>query len=135
MNAPLVREYTNADLMHFERIHEASELDYKFPDLSSPLFICKTVIERAGKPTTLIAGRLEVETYLMSSGGPADKWEDIRLAQPAYMQTLWEKGIDSSYCVVPPEVDKHFAKRMRSLGWQPARNWFPWTRETDTITP
>jgi hypothetical protein len=126
----IVREYTEADLETFKRIHAQSGLDYQMPDLSSPLFIVKTVIERAGKPTTLLAARIEAETYLLSDGAPADKWEDIQMAQPIFLNALWEKGIDNTYCCVPPAVDFHFGKRMKSLGWEQIRDWRPYYRET-----
>ncbi len=130
-----VRPYTDADLDTFKRIHAESGLDYKFPNLSSPLFIVKTVVERAGKPVLLAAGKLQVETYLMVEGGPEAKWEAIQTAQPHYLNAVWKRGLDSTFCVVPPEVDAYFAKRMIALGWTPARSWFPWTRETGIITP
>lgn len=126
----IVREYTPTDLETFKRIHAESGLDYKFPDLSSPLFIVKTVVERAGVPTMLAAGRIECETFLMTSGEPIDRWEDMQAAQPEYLSQLWSQGIDSTFCVVPDEVNAVFAKRMRMLGWEPARNWHPWTRAT-----
>lgn len=126
----IVRPYTDADFQAFQRVHAESGLDYKMPDLSSPLFVVKMVVERAGKPTTLIAGKLEVESYLMVSGTPESKWQDIRELQKPYLDALWEKGLDSTFCVVHPEVDKRFAKRMSSLGWQQNRNWLPWERST-----
>lgn len=130
MSDLIVRPYIDTDLESFRRIHAESGLDYRFPDLSSPLFVIKTVIERAGRPATLLAAKLEAETYLMTAGAPEDKWDDIQMAQPVFMNALWERGLDSTYCVVPPSIDKHFAKRMKSLGWTPIRDWRPWTRET-----
>lgn len=125
-----VREYSDADLEHFKRIHAESGLDYAFPELSSPLFIVKTVVERAGVPVMLAAGRIEAETYLVTSGAPLDRWQDMQAAQPYYLSALWSQGIDSTYAVVPNGVNAVFAKRMRMLGWEPARDWCPWTRVT-----
>jgi hypothetical protein len=130
MSEPLVREYRDSDLDAIKRIHGESGLDYQLPDINSPLFIAKVVIEREGRPSLMVAGRIDVETYLISSGKPDQKWEDIQLAQPEYLAALWKQGIDSTFCVVPPEVNRHFGKRMRRLGWEPARNWYPWTRNT-----
>jgi hypothetical protein len=126
----LVRKYRSSDLMHFQRVHEASGLDYQLPNLESPLFVAKYVVERNGLPTTLVAGRIEAETYLLPSGSPQEKWEDLKLLQPEYLSELWSLGIDSTYAVVPPEVERHFGKRMRILGWDSARSWTPWTRNT-----
>lgn len=126
-----VRPYTEADLATFQRIHAASRINYKFPDLSSPLFIAKTVIERDGKPTTLLAGRIEVEAYLMTSGSAAERLEDIAAVQSDFLAKLWEQGIDNAYCAVPRAVDRHFAKHMQRLGWERGRDgWNTWFRDT-----
>jgi hypothetical protein len=127
----LVREYRSLDLDAFKSIHAASKLDYRFPDLSSPLFIVKAVVERAGKPTTLLAGRLTVETYLMTSGSAQERLEDIDAAQDMFLAELWKQGIDDAYCGVPKSVDCHFAKHMQKLGWERGRDgWKNWFRDT-----
>lgn len=124
-----VRAYTEADLETFRRVHADSKLDYRFPDLDSPLFIVKTVVERAGKPTTLLAGHLTVETYLMTSGNAQERLEDIEAAQPAWLAELWSKGIDDAYCGVPKSVDRHFRKHMLNLGWETGRpDWHNYFR-------
>jgi hypothetical protein len=126
-----VRPYTEADLETFKRIHAESRLDYKFPALDSPLFIAKTVVERDGNPTTLLAGRIEVEAYLMTSGTAAERLEDIAAAQSDFLAKLWEQGIDNAYCAVPRSVDRHFAKHMQALGWERGRDgWSVWHRDT-----
>lgn len=128
----IVRPYTESDLETFKRIHADSGLDYLFPDLSSPLFIVKAVIERAGLPTTLVAGKMDVETYLMTSGSAKERLEDIEALQPAYLSALWDNGIDNAYCGVPRSIDRHFRKHMERLGWERGRpewiNYFIDTR-------
>jgi hypothetical protein len=128
----LVRPYTEADLDTFKRIHADSKLDYKMPNLASPLFIVRTVIERAGRPTTLLAGKIDVETYLMTSGTAAERLEDIEAAQERFLADLWEKGIDNCYCGVPASVNRHFGKHMERLGWERGRpGWINWFRDTE----
>src|SRR6185437_10416587 len=103
--------------------------DYKFPDLSSPLFLEKTVIEREGRPTTLLAGKIDIETYLMTSGSAVERLEDIEAAQKQFLSDLWLKGIDSVYCGVPKSVDRHFRKHMERLGWERGRpEWINYFR-------
>jgi hypothetical protein len=127
----MVRLYQPQDLDAIRKIHKSSGLDYQMPNLDSPLFLSKIVVEREGQPTTLLAGRIEVEAYLVTSGKPRERWEDIQLAQGAFLEDLWAKGIDNAMCSVPPEVDRHFAKRMTSLGWEPQRvGWRNWYRAT-----
>lgn len=120
----IVRPYTESDLEIFKRIHAASGLDYRFPDLSSPLFITKTVIEHDGKPTTMLAGKIDVETYLMTSGTAAERQRDFELVHPAFLNELWLRGIDSVYCGVPKIVDRHFRKHMERYGWERGRPEF-----------
>lgn len=127
----IVRPYTEADLETFKRIHADSGLNYRFPDLNSPLFIVKTVVERAGKPTMLAAARIEAEAYLITTGTPQDKWEDIQAAQKVFLAELWKQGLDNVYACVPDEIGKHFGKRMSSLGWTKGREgWTNWFRDT-----
>lgn len=126
-----VRAYTEADLETFRRVHADSKLDYRFPDLDSPLFINKTVIERDGKPTTLLAGKLDIETYLVTSGSAKERLEDIEAAQPVFLRELWLQGIDTAYCGVPKSVDRHFRKHLLRLGWELGRpGWTNYFRDT-----
>lgn len=126
-----IRPYLPSDLEAIARIHRESGLDYQLPTLDSPLFLSKLLVERETGVTTMLAGRIDVETYLISSGTPAEKWEDIRTLQSAFLADLWRQGIDTAYCSVPAEVDRHFAKRMRSLGWESQRKgWRNWYRMT-----
>jgi hypothetical protein len=120
----IVRPFTQSDLDAFRKIHAASGLDYRFPDLSSPLFLNKTVIERDGKPTTLLAGKIDIEAYLMTSGTAKERLEDIEMVQPVFLRELWLQGIDSAYCGVPKSVDRHFRKHMERLGWERGRPEF-----------
>lgn len=127
----LVRPYRPDDLDAFLSIHAKSKIDYKFPSLESPLFIVKTVVERAGRPTTLLAARVEAECYLMTSGTAQERLEDIEAAQAQFLADLYAQGLDDCYCAVPKSVDRHFAKHMERLGWTRGRpNWIPWFRDT-----
>lgn len=127
----IVRPFTEADLEAFRKIHAESKLDYRFPDLSSPLFLNKTVVERDGKPTTLLAGKIDIEAYLMTSGAAKERLEDIEAVQPVFLRELWLQGIDSVYCGVPRVVDRHFRKHMERLGWERGRSeWVNYFRDT-----
>lgn len=79
----------------------------------------------------LLAGRLTVETYLMTSGNAQERLEDIEAAQPQWLAELWSKGIDDAYCGVPKAVDRHFRKHMLNLGWELGRpGWTNFFRDT-----
>ncbi len=43
-----VREYTPSDLDALRRMHAAQEFGYPFPDIDSPLFVSKLVLEEDG---------------------------------------------------------------------------------------
>jgi hypothetical protein len=130
----LVRPYHSGDAEAFRKIHADSKLAYDFPNLDSPLFIVKTVVERAGRSTTLLAGRIECESYLMTSGNAAERLQDIEAAQKQFLHELWLQGIDNTYCMVPRSVDRHFGKHMQRLGWQRGRSdWHPWNRLTVSL--
>jgi hypothetical protein len=40
-----IREYTSADLVELQRMHAAQNFGYPFPNLDSPLFLSKLVLE------------------------------------------------------------------------------------------
>lgn len=127
----LVRPYRSEDLDAIRRIHADSKLDYRLPNLESPLFLVKTVVERDGKPTTLLAGKIDVECYLMTSGDALSRLQDIEAAQSRFLHELWMKGVDSVYCGVPAVVNRHFGKHMERLGWERGRpQWVNWFRNT-----
>ena len=126
----LVRPYTEADMEKFRQIHADSRIDYKYPDLNSPLFISKVVVERSGQPTTLLAGKIDVESYLMTSGTAKERLEDIEAAQGRWLTELWLKGIDTAYCGVPASVNRHFGRHLERLGWERGRkDWINWFRD------
>lgn len=128
-----VRSYRSGDAEAFRKIHADSKIAYDFPNLDSPLFIVKMVVERSGRPATLLAGRIECESYLMTSGNAAERLQDIEAAQKHFLHELWLQGIDNTYCMVPRAVDRHFGKHMQRLGWQRGRSdWHPWNRLTLT---
>lgn len=134
MSELLVRPYRPEDLDAIRQLHADSKLDYRFPLIDSPLFLVKTVIERRGRPTTMLAGKIDVEAYLMTSGSAAERLEDIESAQETFLRELWAKGVDTVYCGVPASVNRHFGKHMERLGWERGRpQWVNWFRNTGDV--
>jgi len=65
-----IRHYTPADLDALRRLHAAQGFGYPFPDLESPLFISKLVLEEADNDAPEVDGRIGRE--LTSQGSPAE---------------------------------------------------------------
>jgi hypothetical protein len=130
----LIRPYRPSDLDAFVRIHAEQKMPYRFPNLGSPLFVNKTVVERDSKPTTLVAAKVDAEVYLLTSGTAAERLEDIEALDPVFFDALWRQGIDSVFCCVPRAVDRHFGKHMQRMGWERSNpNWINYFRSTASM--
>lgn len=109
-------------------------LDYKLPDLSSPLFIIREVAEHEGQIIAAGVVRLEAELYVWVDrevGTPKDRWEAVKqLNETAMSKAYWEKGLDNAVLWCPPEIEKSFGKRLKALGFTPDRGWRSWSRPT-----
>lgn len=133
--ATLIRDYEPRDFARIKEIHEASGLDYQLPDLSSPLFIVRKVIELDGKIIAAGFLRIETEAYLLLAKNGTDaqeKFSAIQAVQSSALEEAWLKGLDNCVCWVPKEVNSHFAKRLTQLGWtQDREGWVSWSRPTE----
>lgn len=127
----MIRDYRPEDLGAVKALHEASGIDYRMPDLASPLFLVKKVREVDGVVVGALALRIEAETYLWCSGGPQDKMDAMLELQPAMLDEAWTKGLDNVVCWIPREVEARFEKRLKQMGWEPSRDgWHSWSRDT-----
>lgn len=126
----MVRDYESGDKSALEDIHGEQGFDYKFPDLESPLFLVKKVREVNGRVVGALLMRLSLETYLLCSGGPEDKMAAMQELQPEALREAWIKGISDVFCVIPPEINQRFAKRLKQMGWNEDRPWPMWSRST-----
>ena len=132
----IIRDYHSDDFEEVKALHEQGDLDYLMPDIDSPLFIVRKVMEVGGKIVCAILWRMEVETYLLldknSILSPEEKLEAIRTLQVEGLNDLWLKGVDNCVAWVPKDVEKSFGKRMTELGWSPDRDgWRSWSRNTE----
>ena len=130
-----VREYRASDLEEIKHIHEDSGIDYQLPDLSSPLFIVRKVVEADGHILVAGAAKLQVELYIWvnhNRGTPEERYEGLKEMNEAAMKELyWDKGVDEAVCWVPVQLEKSFAKRLGELGLTRDREEFhTWSRKT-----
>ena len=128
-----IRDFTLADLEAVKRIHEATGLDYRFPDLPSPLFLVKRVLECDGIIRACVGGYLQIEAYLWLDNSawtdPAEKLEAIRALNEDAGHEAWLKGVDCACLWLPPEM-KNFGKRLEQLGFKKDRDgWQTYSKQ------
>jgi hypothetical protein len=122
----MIREYEQQDEYAVRAMHEESGFDYRFPDLSDPLFIAKLTAEQDGRAVQAIALKLQAEVYLWvdhSWGTPEQRWGLLKELTEEAKIAGWLKGLDSLVCVVPPEIADTFEKRLEAIGMTRDRPW------------
>ncbi len=129
----MIRDYQPDDLDYLKAIHQASGLDYRFPDLDSPLFFVRKVLEVDGKVSAALVLKVVAETMLLlGEGRPTDKLLAMESLQDAVLAEAYEKGLDEIHASIP---QIGFDKRLIQLGWQKDRpDWNLWTRSTNDFS-
>jgi hypothetical protein len=142
-----IREYTAADFDEMRRLHAAQGFGYPLPDLDSPLFVSKLVLEddavdiSAGSSGTLSAAgtcadsrsraqksgiamavllRLTAEAYLLhdpAAGTPRSRWHNFLALHDAARNSATAQGLDDVQAFLPPRVARAFGRRLSRLGW------------------
>ena len=133
----MIRDYAESDKETLEKIHEESNFDYQFPTLSDPLFVVKKVVDEDGVRQGM-AVKIEGTVYLWMDtewGTPHDRWLKFQELVEAAKRAAWENGLDTLTCVVPPEIDRRFAKRLRKIGMTPDRPWRKWSFDLNGYVP
>jgi hypothetical protein len=135
-----VREYKSSDLDALRRMHAAQGFGYPLPDLESPLFLSKLVLEDDGEEkesgrevgdpdsptldssrvTMAILQRLTAETYLLhdpDAGTPRRRWKCFLALHEAARGAAIERGLDDVQAFLPPPIARAFGRRLARLGW------------------
>jgi hypothetical protein len=129
----MVRDCTAEDYAGLRRIHAQQGIDYAFPDLDSPLFFVRKVLEVDGEIRAALVLKLCAETMLLLDGqqGPQQKMTAMQELQRQVISEAYSRGLDEIHASVP-EIG--FDKRLTQLGWSKDRpNWNLWTRRTYAI--
>lgn len=130
----IIRDYSPEDFEEVKRLHAEMGLDYKMPDLGSPLFIVTKVALLNDKIVAIGTVRLEAELYLWIDhkvGEPDQRWGAIQALNQTVMDAAWTKGLDNAVCWVPEEVEKSFQKRLTAMGFSRDRDgWHSYSRPT-----
>jgi hypothetical protein len=135
-----IREYNPSDLETLRRMHAAQGFGYPLPDLESPLFLSKLVLEDDGEDagsereeanqdsprvgssrvTMAILQRLTAETYLLhdpSAGTPRRRWQSFLAIHDAARIAAASHGLDDVQAFLPPPIARAFGRRLARLGW------------------
>ena len=135
----MIRKYENKDRAEIERIHEESGFDYKFPDIDDPLYIVKFVAEENGKVVESLCCKLVLNINLYvdpQAGTPQSRWETLKQLVESAKKEAWSRGLDEAYAMVPAEIEKQFAKRLKKLGMTKDRDgWKKWQIDLTEYTP
>ena len=127
----MIRDLQFSDIEDVEKIHRQSGLDYRMPDLKSPLFPIKKICVKDGEVLGAVALRLCAETFLWldKQRRPQEKLQTMNDLQREVLADAWKNGLDEIHAAIPPIG---FDKRLRQLGWEPDREgWVLWTRRTE----
>ena len=132
----LLRDFTLSDLNRVKEIHEAQGVDYKFPDLTSPLFVVTKVIEHEGVVQACGGMYLQAEAYLwISPEGwttPQAKLDAIKALDAANLGECWLKGIDVACLYLPPGMERFGDRLVEDLGWSKDRDgWVTYSRSIE----
>ena len=133
----MIRPYSTSDLDALRRMHAAQGFGYPLPDLDSPLFLSKLVLEDDGdagrelgyrdspadsapRVTMAIVQRLTAETYLLhdpTAGTPRQRWQNFLALHEAARSEASARGLDDVQAFLPPRIAKAFGCRLTQLGW------------------
>jgi hypothetical protein len=129
-----VRDYQPEDFAAVKAIHDASQIDYTFPDLTSPLFLVSKVLCIDGIIRACIAGYLQIEAHLWLDKSdwatPEEKLAAIKELDAVGMHEAWLQGINHAVLWLPPELER-FGKRLEQLGFSKDRDgWRTYSKQT-----
>lgn len=121
-----IRDLLPSDVAEVQRIHEASGLDYSFPDILSPLFLVKKVIAVDGRVRACVGGYLTTEAYLWLDrsdwADPEQKIVAIQELERVATEEARAKGIEEVVLWLPPGMERFGERLVKELGFSADRN-------------
>jgi hypothetical protein len=131
----IVRDYHKEDFEKIKALHEATQIDYKFPDIDSALFLVKKVLEVNGEIKMAVGAYIQCELYLWADktnwGTPEERFEAIKQIEQATIQEVWLKGVDEAVLFLPPGMEA-FGRRLEQLGFSKGRDgWVHYHKFTE----
>lgn len=133
MEGATIRDLRPEDIEQVKAIHNATQIDYRFPDISSPLFVVTKVLETEGKIRACGGLYIQAETYLWCDPGnwatPGEKLLALQALDGVLMHDGWLKGIDCAVCWVPPGMERFGERLVKDLGFSRDRNgWVSYSK-------
>lgn len=131
----VVRDYLPSDLETVQALHEATGIDYKLPNLESPLFLVKKVVEVDGVIRGVGGLYIQVECYLWLDrtdwGSDREKMEVVEELDTACMDAAWLQGIDCAVMYVPPGLERFADYLVTHCGFERNRDgWVTYGKMT-----
>lgn len=131
----VLRDYIPADFEQVKAIHDASGIDYSFPDLSAPLFLVTKVLVVDGVIRACGGMYLQLECYLWIDhsnwADPDQKLAAIKALDRACMDAAWLRGIDCAVLWLPPGMERFGERLVSDLGFNRDRDgWVSFSKRT-----
>jgi len=131
----VIRDYTPSDFEAIKRIHDATEINYKFPNVNSPLFLVKKVLEIDGRVVMAAGMYVQCECYLWADpsdwADPQEKLVAIKALDKEVMQDTWLKGVDCAVLWLPPGMERFGERLVEDLHFVKDRSgWMSYSKDT-----
>lgn len=129
-----IRDYCASDFEAVKAIHDATEIDYRLPDLSSPLFlVTKVLVDDAGVVRACGGLYLQCETYLWLDrtnwASPGDKLAAVQALDGVVMHAAWLRGIECAVLWLPPGMERFGRRLVEDLGFvQDRPDWISFSK-------
>ena len=134
----IIRDYHTDDFEEIKALHEATQIDYEFPNVNSALFLVKKVMEVNGVIRMAVGAYIQVEYYLWMDqtewASPEEKLAAIKQIDKAVTEEVWLKGVDEAVLYLPPGMER-FGDRIsdpnNGMGFSKARDgWIHYNKRT-----
>lgn len=134
----IVRAYHKDDFETIKALHEATGIDYKFPNLNSALFLVTKVMEVDGVIRMALGAYIQVEYYLWMDktewAFPEEKLEFIRQIEKDVTEEVWLKGVNEAVLYLPPGMERfgdRISDPIKGMGFSKARDgWIHYNKIT-----
>jgi hypothetical protein len=126
-----IRDYTPEDQDALVRMYLQGNSAFRFPELDDPIFLVKKVLEHEGRARMAVLARATTEIYLFMDhrhSKPAWRWDNFQHLHRAAETALLEQGMDDAHCWLPPEIERRFGRRLRTLDWIRDNDFTPYCK-------
>lgn len=124
----MMRPLTKDDMEAVRLLYDESKLQDGWPDFAE--MVEAQVIVEDGKIVAVAAARMVPEMILiLGKGHPAARLYWLKLLYGKMLEFLQERGLKRAIAFVPPQIERAYARRLRSFGFQPGLSAFVFLAE------